>query len=1453
MSEDGKLISQVDDTISTEEDIPGSSISFSIGDNSVRIKEKPKPDKESNLPLQTEVVKDQWWLKKPSAQLEVSQQEKKDAEKAEQLNISPDESPSMKDFLSKERMCKTDEADMKGKDDTLHDIIASVAFDKQPSDLDNATDEDIGSMLEEMSRIAGATSPIEESVKSKTINKILTEEDRSVEELLKEAEKLVQQNSNDLLRVTLKSELSVSEENDSTAGDLKRVRQLEVDIFKMIEQKVDEDDSVKAESNPSMEVLFENLTRDKDMDTQKMNRDKQKIGALNGSNKIDIHVKPEQIGTNDQPLISSSKESLQKEIIDVDKDFFEALIEKTKESAEQMSSCSSSFDQEDFNNFLKLLQGQSEKDKNECSSKDILKSVVNQFDPLSDKNTVNERGNPEIVKGTLSLNLGSIESESSVNTSKPEKLSEECAPRESSKHTNKNSSKRSSSSTKASTPDIKKVVNDNNELYTVGLTPRLELFADAIPKLLAEKTSEASLKKDEKKVDDREDIANNSDDDRDFSFKDYKALKNLNAMGSSASIADMKDSKACLDPLKNQLIGDFPNMSHSVDKRSRVEIRKSSVPSRSDKNIDTFESANLDRNCHMEKSRSFDQLAKPSSRFGSSLESVRTVRSSENRTQIILPKKPLAPKIKVQPRTVTKPIPKTRAVMNSKREPLKPSQSNLSFGIRGNQIKSQEAIRNSHGGGDYKPGSEEQTLEMLYQEERERFMYLKDELEAEIETHKSKLKDVQMLHEQEMFSLKKHNILLKAKLDELSKTANDARSRYDPKIISMQREIERLENLVQAYETENKKLMQENKRLQNEAKTKHHQNLAKMTIGDGLNNNQDFSEKLKDLQEENVKYSIELTDLRQKNGELSLKNEDVVQQNCLLQEELDMIKDQLRAKNDFITDRLQSMTTNELELRKKVEDLKVELHCKTEQLKSVKTDFDNFQQSVAPLEKELLELREKCSYFQEKLQVARHNCEREKQLTQKLKDQVILDNKNIMDLNRQVREMERILKRKNPDSVSALILTANSENEKLYAEKVKLLEERIMYLESEIKAKEDVAETKLFDIQKKFSDMKEKYSAQIMDLEQKLKIPPPEKKSYCEISTQTMPKILESRSSEPNLTEKINSIAGNNKPGPKSQNLKEDTHLIATIRGLKLEIVNKEKLITKLNKDVGELQKTNRKLQKEREKSLSDRKNLEKLSNRVMASSDSKLSVLKQSEGADSNSNFFQNGFANGKKLSSSSQRLHDTVKFAEAGEISSRLKKLTNENEVLREELSRINKDFAVLKNKRLQDLSLLQEEHEKEIALIVKECATQVGDTKALKLQGQVNSQLAMISHLKQQIEKLQDYKEQVIILKAERDHLEGKNRMLNEKVKYLSTPGTQQLQVLQEKISILQQRHETRELSLQKLVRDLLRSRNQACKDCKQPIREEMDKPLQQESCYYRQELDSILGHLQDLTSP
>lgn len=68
---------------------------------------------------------------------------------------------------------------------------------------------------------------------------------------------------------------------------------------------------------------------------------------------------------------------------------------------------------------------------------------------------------------------------------------------------------------------------------------------------------------------------------------------------------------------------------------------------------------------------------------------------------------------------------------------------------------------------------------------------------------------------------------------------------------------------------------------------------------------------------------------------------------------------------------------------------------------------------------------------------------------------------------------------------------------------------------------------------------------------------------------------------------------------------------------------------------------------------------------------------------------------------------------------------------------------------------------------------------------------------------------------------------------------------MQLLQDKITILQQRHESREMTLQTLVRDLLRNRTQ-CTDCKN------EKGKNRQLCYFRQELDNILAMLQEIAN-
>lgn len=70
--------------------------------------------------------------------------------------------------------------------------------------------------------------------------------------------------------------------------------------------------------------------------------------------------------------------------------------------------------------------------------------------------------------------------------------------------------------------------------------------------------------------------------------------------------------------------------------------------------------------------------------------------------------------------------------------------------------------------------------------------------------------------EEELFALKKHNIILKAKVDELSVNEKrpDLNPKPDTKVLILEREFEKQESLLQAYETENKKLMIEVKHYQ---------------------------------------------------------------------------------------------------------------------------------------------------------------------------------------------------------------------------------------------------------------------------------------------------------------------------------------------------------------------------------------------------------------------------------------------------------------------------------------------------------------------------------------------------------------------------------------------------------------------------------------------------------------
>lgn len=163
--------------------------------------------------------------------------------------------------------------------------------------------------------------------------------------------------------------------------------------------------------------------------------------------------------------------------------------------------------------------------------------------------------------------------------------------------------------------------------------------------------------------------------------------------------------------------------------------------------------------------------------------------------------------------------------------------------------------------------------------------------------------------------------------------------------------------------------------------------------------------------------------------------------------------------------------------------------------------------------------------------------------------------------------------------------------------KKKLLEERISRLQQELKDKEDHFQGILLTLQEKFGDMKMKYENHIIDVERQLmedrkvnnelknKI---NKANMVDTAVQTVPKPLHTISTQTFLKpDRASSAVAVSRLSQNSalllNKLKEDSYLVATIKGLQAELTVKQRTIAKINRETEELRKNLRNLQKEKE------------------------------------------------------------------------------------------------------------------------------------------------------------------------------------------------------------------------------------------------------------------------------
>lgn len=180
----------------------------------------------------------------------------------------------------------------------------------------------------------------------------------------------------------------------------------------------------------------------------------------------------------------------------------------------------------------------------------------------------------------------------------------------------------------------------------------------------------------------------------------------------------------------------------------------------------------------------------------------------------------------------------------------------------------------------------------------------------------------------------------------------------------------------------------------------------------------------------------------------------------------------LRLQHDSLSQVHRVLRENQTQYREESDRCKIEIQHLTECANKLRIEL----QSARADRSEAFEL-------QKVLQKDVEDCRAEKR---KVFEQSEKDTKTIQDLQRQCKEMERILMRKHPDSVSSLMVSSKNQPKGITTGATfsrSLLEQRIAQLESDAKEQDIKSQEILANVQTRFSAVQFKYEQHIGDLE----------------------------------------------------------------------------------------------------------------------------------------------------------------------------------------------------------------------------------------------------------------------------------------------------------------------------------------------------------------------------------
>ncbi|XP_037988396.1 centrosomal protein of 162 kDa isoform X2 [Motacilla alba alba] len=754
--------------------------------------------------------------------------------------------------------------------------------------------------------------------------------------------------------------------------------------------------------------------------------------------------------------------------------------------------------------------------------------------------------------------------------------------------------------------------------------------------------------------------------------------------------------------------------------------------------------------------------------------------------------------------------------------------------------------------------------------------------EKEMET---KVVELKTEHEKELSRLGQENYVLQSKLRSMEEITQEKRWTHaatipitEEKLAQIQKEIEDQEVIIQGYQQENERLYKQMKELQIQNKKneermfKENQCLKSELIQlrekiEKMNNqsramqdseparNQSFTELISELraaQKEEAKLQEEIRRLKQDKQALEV---DLVQ----AKKERELAKVQIASAS---SEKSYEFKVMEESYKQEITHLKKRLQWYAENQDLLDKDAARLKDARGEIEKLRLEV--------EKLRAeAGDQCVQQKK---RLRDRAA-DAKRIQDLERQIREMEGILKRRYPNSLPALIFAAAAAEKtndlSAKTNTVEFLERRIKKLETELEGKDDEAKKSLRAMEQQFQKIKIQYEQRLAELEQLL--------AY-EFMNET-PKLNGDKATSTELEQEL-------------QNLKK-THQI-TVGNLQTEIENlksqnsqlklrskndnkdlepldskmkqgntkdrllklNEELVTK-NKEIQDLTKTVEKLQKERMVMLSDNN----LRNKTNTNGNS-TEVLKKNTSATDRRN------SNNTEPCLSvfnDDKTHQPHTFSD-----SHLSEVLQENAHLKEELEKLSLEMSQQRVKsqaalaysesnmrRMQEdtaeyIASLKASHQREVEKIVCQHAKEHSTSKVAELKNRISAQEILIKHLQEQLGE-QERRQEALLVSQIREQLLQKEvtKLLEElrEARESQSPEMKHFLCLEKKIKHIESRYAEREHEIQKATQ--LRQHISEVRQTQEVEKwRRLAQQKNQELEKFRMELDSILDVLREL---